>query len=103
MPALAQRNSRVTETPPLASREEKDELVTICHRLKTMKHSTSRPYVFTEYGVVMLSSVLRSKRAIQVNIAIMRAFVKLRQLAIFHAELAKKPEVLEKNMMPNSK
>ena len=54
------------------------------------------PYVFTEQGVAMLSSVLRSKRAIQVNIAIMRAFVKLRQFAISHAELAKKIKALEK-------
>ncbi len=54
------------------------------------------PYVFTEQGVAMLSSVLRSKRAIQVNIAIMRAFVKLRQFAVSHAELAKKLKVLEK-------
>ena len=56
----------------------------------------SLPYVFTEQGVSMLSSVLRSKRAIQVNIAIMRAFVKLRQFAISHAELAKKLKALEK-------
>ena len=55
-----------------------------------------RPYVFTQEGVAMLSSVLKSKRAIQVNIAIMRAFVKLRQFAISHAELAKKLKVLEK-------
>lgn len=55
-----------------------------------------RSYVFTQEGVAMLSSVLKSKRAIQVNIAIMRAFVKLRQFAISHAELAKKLKVLEK-------
>ncbi|MGB3340291.1 MAG: ORF6N domain-containing protein [bacterium] len=60
------------------------------------KHIKYQPYVFTEQGVVMLSSVLRSKRAIQVNIAIMRAFVKLRQFAISHAELAIKLKTLEK-------
>ncbi|MEA1965614.1 MAG: ORF6N domain-containing protein [Candidatus Aerophobetes bacterium] len=54
------------------------------------------PYVFTEQGVAMLSSVLRSKRAIQVNIQIMRAFVRLREMLISHSELAKKLEVLEK-------
>lgn len=54
------------------------------------------PYAFTEQGVAMLSSVLYSKRAVQVNIAIMRAFVKLRQFAISHAELAKKLKALEK-------
>jgi hypothetical protein len=54
------------------------------------------PRVFTEQGVAMLSSVLRSKRAIQVNIAIMRAFVRLRQILSTHKELARKLEELEK-------
>jgi len=48
------------------------------------------PYAFTEQGVAMLSSVLNSKRAIQVNIAIMRAFVKLREILSTHKELATK-------------
>jgi hypothetical protein len=56
----------------------------------------STPYAFTEQGVAMLSSVLRSKRAIQVNIEIMRAFVKLRQILASHSELARKLETLEK-------
>jgi hypothetical protein len=53
------------------------------------------PCVFTEQGVAMLSSVLNSERAIQVNIAIMRAFVKLRQVLLTHKELAQKLEELE--------
>ena len=53
------------------------------------------PYVFTQEGVAMLSSVLKSKRAVQVNIAIMRAFVKLRELLLTHKELAEKLEELE--------
>ena len=53
------------------------------------------PYVFTEQGVAMLSSVLNSERAIQVNIAIMRAFVKLRELLVTNRELAEKLAVLE--------
>jgi hypothetical protein len=48
------------------------------------------PYAFTEQGVAMLSSVLRSHRAIQVNIEIMRAFVRLRQMLASHADLARK-------------
>jgi hypothetical protein len=52
------------------NKKEKDELVTNCDRLQSLKHSTSQPYVFTEQGVAMLSSVLKSKRAIQVNIQI---------------------------------
>jgi len=54
-----------------------------------------RPYAFTEQGVAMLSSVLRSKRAITVNIEIMRAFVKLRQLLTSNAELARRLDELE--------
>ena len=54
------------------------------------------PYAFTEQGVAMLSSVLRSKRAIQVNIAIMRAFVWLRALLATHKELARKLDELER-------
>ena len=54
------------------------------------------PYAFTEQGVAMLSSILRSKRAIQVNIEIMRAFVNLRQILASHVELAGKLEALEK-------
>jgi phage regulator Rha-like protein len=56
------------------------------------------PYVFTEQGVAMLSSVLRSKRAIQVNIAIMRAFVKLRKILSTHKELAYKLGALERKI-----
>jgi len=54
------------------------------------------PYAFTEQGVAMLSSVLRSQRAIRVNIEIMRAFIRLRQMLASHAELAKKLDALEK-------
>ncbi|UCG07927.1 MAG: ORF6N domain-containing protein [Desulfobacterales bacterium] len=59
-----------------------------------MRRST--PYAFTEQGVAMLSSVLRSKRAVQVNIEIMRAFVKLRKMLTSHKELAHKLADLEK-------
>jgi hypothetical protein len=54
------------------------------------------PYAFTEQGVAMLSSVLRSPRAIQVNIEIMRTFVRLRQMLSSHADLARKLDALEK-------
>jgi len=55
----------------------------------------ARPYAFTEQGVAMLSTVLRSKRAITVNIEIMRAFVKLRQLFMSNTELARRLDELE--------
>ena len=54
------------------------------------------PYAFTEQGIAMLSSVLKSERAVQVNIAIMRAFVQMRELATSNRELARKIDELEK-------
>ena len=60
------------------------------------RHSKYLPYAFTEQGVAMLSSVLRSKRAVQVNIEIMRAFVRLRRMLASNEELARKLAALEK-------
>ena len=54
------------------------------------------PYAFTEQGVAMLSSVLNSERAVKVNIEIMRAFVRLRQMLASNAELSRKMNALEK-------
>ncbi len=59
------------------------------------------PYAFTEQGVAMLSSVLRSKRAIRVNIAIMRTFVRLRQILATRKELAQKLEDSRRNTTLN--
>jgi len=64
--------------------------------LKRGQHLKYAPYVFTEQGVAMLSSVLRSGRAIQVNIVIMRAFVRLREILATHQDLARKLDALEK-------
>jgi hypothetical protein len=64
--------------------------------LKRGQHLKYLPYAFTEQGVAMLSSVLNSERAIQVNIMIMRAFVKLKELLLTHKDLAEKIAALEK-------
>ena len=64
--------------------------------LKSGKNIKYLPFAFTEQGVAMLSSVLRSERAVRVNIEIMRAFVQLRQMLSSHADLARKLEALEK-------
>src|SRR5256885_6565757 len=66
--------------------------------MSSRKHRgrTYRPYAFTEQGVAMLSSVLRSLRAVEVNIAIMRTFVQLRRLMDTNRDLARKIEALEK-------
>lgn len=61
------------------------------------QHRKYRPYVFTEQGVAMLSSVLHSERAIQVNIAIMRAFVQLREMIGSNKGLARRLNELEKS------
>jgi hypothetical protein len=63
----------------------------------------SRPHVFTEQGIAMLSSVLNSERAIKVNIAIMRAFVKLRQILETNREVAKKFSALEQRVGKHDK
>jgi hypothetical protein len=55
-----------------------------------------RPYAFTEQGVAMLSSVLRSDRAVQVNVEIMRAFVRLRQMLSSHTDLVRRLDEMEK-------
>ena len=59
------------------------------------RHRKYLPYAFTEQGVAMLSSILRSKRAVNVNIEIMRAFVRLREILATHKDLANKLEMLE--------
>lgn len=61
------------------------------------------PYVFTENGVAMLSSVLNSERAIEVNIQIMRTFTKLREMLAAHKDLARKLEAMEKKYDAQSK
>lgn len=79
------------------SMEEWRELITICDILpETAKYSRVPPFAFTEQGIAMLSSILRSEKAIQVNIAIMRAFVFIRQYALNHQDLTEKLEDLEK-------
>jgi phage regulator Rha-like protein len=74
---------------------ERTELVTNCDRLKTLKHSSSNPYVFTEQGVAMLSSVLSSERAIQINIHIINAFVDMRKFLISNAQVFRRLDNLE--------
>lgn len=71
------------------SKTEKNELVTNCDRLASLKHSSVNPLAFTEQGVAMLSSVLRSEKAININIEIMRAFARYRALLKENEDLKK--------------
>ncbi|MFA6280924.1 MAG: ORF6N domain-containing protein [Candidatus Omnitrophota bacterium] len=83
--------------------KEKDKLVTNCDRFKTLKHSTVTPSVFTEHGILMLSSVLNSEHAIQINIAIVRIFIKLREIFFNHKKLAIKLNELERKVEDHDK
>jgi hypothetical protein len=78
---------------------EFSELVTNCDRFKTLKHSTSAPYAFTEYGVVMLSSVLNSKRAIAINVEVVNAFVRMRRYALEHKDLSQRINNIERYLV----
>ncbi len=66
--------------------------------LKRGQHSKYVPYAFTEHGILMLSSVLQSERAVQVNIVIMRVFIRFREILSNHKELAQRIRQLEKKM-----
>jgi hypothetical protein len=87
-------------TPPAQERTEKkvtnsSQFVTSSRKYRGKRY---RPYAFTEQGVAMLSSVLNSERAVKVNIAIMRAFVRLREVLQTNRELARKFDELEKRV-----
>lgn len=78
------------------SKDEKAEVVTICDHLTKLKFSPVNPRVFTEHGAIMAASVLNSRRAIQVSVFIVRAFVKLRRVMAEHKELAQRIAQLER-------
>ena len=78
--------------------EEAKDLIFQIGRSKGRGGRRHRPYAFTEQGIAMLSSVLNSERAVKVNIAIMRAFVKLRQTLETNRELAQKFSELEQRV-----
>lgn len=80
------------------SREEANFLRSQIATLETGRgqHRKYLPNAFTEQGVAMLSGVLHSPRSVQVNIAVMRAFVRMRRILVSHEELARKVDALEK-------
>jgi hypothetical protein len=85
--------SRAKEPHPQDVRSNWSQFVTSSRKHRGARY---RPYAFTQQGVAMLSSVLRSPRAVEVNIAIMRTFVQLRRLMDRNRDLARKIEALEK-------
>lgn len=78
---------------------EKEELVAKCDHLSTLKYSPNLPFAFTEYGAVMLASVLNSDRAIEVNIQIVRIFTRFREMLLRNKDILLKLEQLEKRVV----
>ena len=82
------------------SKEEWRQLVAICDQIpENLKHSYASPYAFTEQGVAMLSGILRSQQAIEVNISIMRAFVQMRQFLIQNRDILKSIDELKQKII----
>jgi hypothetical protein len=82
---------------------EKDELVANCDRFTNLKHSSASPHAFTEPGVAMLSSVLNSDTAIQINLQIIRAFIRLRRMITEHDALRFAIEGIEHRVNKNER
>lgn len=78
--------------------EEKKKVITICDHLVKLKYSPVTPRAFTEHGAIMAASVLNSRRAIEVSVFVVRAFVHLRKLISGHKELARKLSQLERKL-----
>ena len=78
--------------------EEKQEVVTNCDHLARLKFSSSLPNVFTEHGALMLGNVLKSSRAVEISLLVVRTFVQLREMLSTHKELATKLEALERKI-----
>ncbi len=82
----------------------REEYISLRTQFATLKkkgrgqHLKYLPFAFTEHGVTMLASILNSERAIEMNIAIVRAFIALRQIALYHKDLAEKPDQLKTEM-----
>lgn len=85
------------------NKAEKDELVANCDWFNTLKHSTVMPNAFTEQGVAMLSSVLKSQTAVDVNIKIMRAFVSMRKFILNNAQIFQRLDSLEMHRIESDK
>ena len=77
------------------SAKEKAEVVANCDHLSKLKYSKTLPFAFTEHGAIMAASVLNSKRAVEVSVFIVRAFIKLRRMISGHKELARKISQME--------
>jgi len=78
--------------------EEKAEVVANCDHLSTLKYSRTLPHAFTEHGAIMAATVLNTPRAIEASLFVVRAFVRLREMAATHKELARRLSQLEQHL-----
>ncbi|MDO8369949.1 MAG: ORF6N domain-containing protein [Candidatus Nitrotoga sp.] len=78
--------------------EAKQEVVTNCDHLAKLKFSSSLPNAFTEHGALMLGNVLKSSRAVEISLLVVRTFVQIREMLSTHKELATKLEELERKI-----
>src|SRR3989338_4637238 len=79
--------------------KEKAEVVVNCDHLRKLKFSPTLPRAFTEYGAIMVASVLNTARAVEVSIYVVRAFVRLREVLATHRQLAQKLGELERKLV----
>lgn len=80
------------------SPDEKTEVVANCDHLENLKYSKVLPYAFTEHGAIMAAGVLNTSRAIEISVFIVRAFVKVRQMAANHKEIQRKIAQIERRL-----
>lgn len=80
------------------TKAERDEVVTNCDHLRSLRFSPVRPWAFTEHGAIMAASVLNSPRAVEMSLFVVRAFIRLREVAHRHTELAAKLDALERKV-----
>jgi len=77
---------------------EREEVITNCDHLKHLKYSAARPLAFTEHGALMAASVLNSRRAVEVGLYVVRAFVQMREAIGAHREIGRRLDELEKRV-----
>jgi len=97
---LNQQVKRNTERFPVdfafrLSRAERDEVVANCDHLHRLKFAPTMPYAFTEHGALMAASVLNTRRAVELSLYVVRAFIQLREALVTHKDLARRLDALE--------
>lgn len=83
--------------------EELIELVTNCDRFESLKHTSSYPFAFTEQGVAMVSTILKSDVAVRVSVQIIHAFVEMRKVITYHSGLLQRMEGVERKLLDSDR